>query len=724
MNAPPNQTAFAPFEEPFAVPKFLESKKQWIGWRLGQEPKLVDGKLKFDKKPVCINTGSGVGYTRSENQVSYDEALAAVGRLKLSGVGFVVMPDDELSGVDLDGCVDVTTGEIALWAQKKALDFKESYAEFSPSGEGIRLWALGKVAKPMPPNKSGVEIYASGRFLTFTGRHVPGAPWDIKPAPKTIAALTAHWKEGEAKKSSASQSGAGKAAGGAQEPAGEAGAAAGDDDAGAEAFRRYSSYANYQETRGGEINTLAFASIEAWAPELLPDGELQATGAWRVKAAKLGRLDLQEDLSIHPDGAVYYGVNQEDHRKGKRSAIDLVIQFGLGLNGLDNAEKLKAALADPANFNAASWWLAERLGITREEFDRMGRESKAKADELEVQNRWNELRKALHWPSAAKVINAGGTGNVTTGRHAGFATFGKDASSGNAIGRAWISDRHLRGLVTVTNGVPGQGKSTLLAAYVNMVAAEKPTLAGLTKILRAGACVYIAADGEKRDEFKRKDEAFRTFHGLTNNDFPHRVHVLDDTGPLVEKHGDAWVPSKWIIALAPKLAEMREQERLAIIVMDTLASMSGGGKLSDEQDMQAVMEVAKMVAYELNCAVDIVNHLTKGGAKSDPQSMDAGAGARPLTAVPRIVDNVLSPLKGLVQMFRAKGSYRRTARQGRRSSSGNRSKSQSTTMTRACSPGQTWRKSASSSRPAESPSSPSRTTRRSTRCGGRNSPRS
>ena len=81
---------------------------------------------------------------------------------------------------------------------------------------------------------------------------------------------------------------------------------------------------------------------------------------------------------------------------------------------------------------------------------------------------------------------------------------------------------------------------------------------------------------------------------------------------------------------------MREENKLALIVVDTLLGVSGGGNTADTADMQAIIDVAKMLATVLDCAVEIINHLTKGGAKSDPDSMDAGLGARPVTATAQL----------------------------------------------------------------------------------------
>jgi len=272
-------------------------------------------------------------------------------------------------------------------------------------------------------------------------------------------------------------------------------------------------------------------------------------------------------------------------------------------------------------------------------------------------DRWQQLQQALSsWPSHARVVNgASGAGNINR-LPSGMVVFGKGAGTGPAQERQFITNRLARGIVSVMAGTPGLGKSALAVAAMNAIACERPDLVGLSDIKRAGACVYIAADSEKVDEFKRRDEAFRQHHRLTNVNYRHDILVVDKTGPLVERINEALVPSLWLIKLGKILAEIREAKRLAVIVVDTLSGVAGGGKLTDEADMQAIMDVALILAQELNCAVDLVSHLTKSGAKNDPKSMDAAAGARALTAMARFATNVVREAGG-VRLIEVKGAY-------------------------------------------------------------------
>jgi hypothetical protein len=238
----------------------------------------------------------------------------------------------------------------------------------------------------------------------------------------------------------------------------------------------------------------------------------------------------------------------------------------------------------------------------------------------------------------------------------GAALFGKGASANPARSRRWITDRHVRGMVSSTNGSPSAGKSSLAVTYGHAIVTGRPGLAGLDRVERPGDVVIIAADGERASEFKLKSDALRKHHGLANTDFAHEFRVIEDVGPFVEKYPDgAWGPSHWLIGKARQLADYREHGKLSVIFVDTLLGVSGSGNTADAVDMQAIMEVAKTLAADLDCSVDLLNHLTKGGAK-DPTNMDSAQGARPVTATPRFAAN-LTRAGGLVRMTMAKETY-------------------------------------------------------------------
>ena len=205
-----------------------------------------------------------------------------------------------------------------------------------------------------------------------------------------------------------------------------------------------------------------------------------------------------------------------------------------------------------------------------------------------AQDPWSRLRAELHWSGADRARNSG---SGIAWREPGIAVFGSESLEGMPRDRAWITDRHVRGYISTTNGLPTAGKSFLSVTFANAIATERHDLAGLDRIERPGAVVIMAADSEGAEEFQRKDAAFRQYHGLTNADFKHQIFIFDAPGPFVEmrKRTGTWGLSRWIIEQAPKLARMREDNKLALIVVDTLLGVSGGGNTADAVDMQAII---------------------------------------------------------------------------------------------------------------------------------------
>lgn len=144
------------------VPAELTEKKQWVGWNLEDNRKL----------PKNCRSGGNASSTNSEHWTSFQHAQETATRRQWSGVGFVFTPDDPFCGIDLDDCRDPESGIIAPWAQE-IIDDCQSYAEISPSGTGVKIFAKGRLSSPgrkFPVHSGGaIEIYDRGRYFTVTG---------------------------------------------------------------------------------------------------------------------------------------------------------------------------------------------------------------------------------------------------------------------------------------------------------------------------------------------------------------------------------------------------------------------------------------------------------------------------------------------------------------------------------------------------------------------------
>ena len=280
----------------------LAQQPVWVAWayekRTGEKPA---------KPPFSPITHNYASISNPSDWSNLTTAKAFALAQKMAGVGIVLTESDDLTGVDIDKCRNPENGYIEPWAQS-IIALNETYTEISPSKTGLRLFAKGKIALSKKSDAAGIELYNRGRYLTVTGDRWPGSPDAILPAPLTLALLNE------------------RLASFAPQPIDAIPASPETDK-----FKR--------------IKNAALANLAAWVPALFP-GATRSTSGYRVSSHNLGR-NLQEDLSITRTGIVDFGVHDlGDARQGRRSAIDLVIEYGAASGPVDAAQ-----------------WLAERLGV-------------------------------------------------------------------------------------------------------------------------------------------------------------------------------------------------------------------------------------------------------------------------------------------------------------------------------------------------------------------------
>lgn len=186
------------------IPSQLYRLPQWLVWR-------VDARAgKPTKVPIDARTGWCAKTSDPSTWSTLAVAEQTLCRSRYDGLGFVFAAGGNLFGIDLDACLE--GGELAGWADG-ILERFPTYAEISPSGNGVKLYAAGVYSgtgrrKAMGPVSAGrrpaVEVYGWGRYFAFTGRRFPGAPlavrccqvalWDLLgelwPSPQTPARPT------------------------------------------------------------------------------------------------------------------------------------------------------------------------------------------------------------------------------------------------------------------------------------------------------------------------------------------------------------------------------------------------------------------------------------------------------------------------------------------------------------------------------------------------------
>jgi putative DNA primase/helicase len=147
------------------IPDELKVRPQWVVWKaVGEKP---------DKIPYSPESGRRASSTDLLTWSTFENACEALGAGEYSGLGFVFSSGDPYAGIDLDGCVDAQTGEVAVWAFE-IIKYFDSYTELSATGTGVHIIVRGDVPSR---RKDEIEMYSSKRFFTMTG-HVLGAGGD------------------------------------------------------------------------------------------------------------------------------------------------------------------------------------------------------------------------------------------------------------------------------------------------------------------------------------------------------------------------------------------------------------------------------------------------------------------------------------------------------------------------------------------------------------------
>lgn len=162
-----------PSFDPEVVPAELRETPQWVARR--------------GKVPVDPKTGNNAETNDPSTWGTFEEAVAHAKRSGLDGVGLVFTEGDPFAFVDLDGCMDLETGEITPEAAS-IVDTLDSYTEVSSSGRGLHVVVRGE--KPGPRNRKGkIEMYDRRQYLAVSARPLPGRPATVEDRGGVLAAL-------------------------------------------------------------------------------------------------------------------------------------------------------------------------------------------------------------------------------------------------------------------------------------------------------------------------------------------------------------------------------------------------------------------------------------------------------------------------------------------------------------------------------------------------------
>lgn len=156
------------------VPRDLAEKRFWLVWRFEQNPN--GGKpLKI---PYWTNGIKRHGQQGSDedrrNLATFDQAKNFAAKNGFDGIGFATLRGCGVTALDFDNCI---RADGCLPEVEDIVAY--TYAEYSPSGTGVRAFVLGE----LPTGKShagkgsgfayGFETFGTSGFVTVTGDGLP-----------------------------------------------------------------------------------------------------------------------------------------------------------------------------------------------------------------------------------------------------------------------------------------------------------------------------------------------------------------------------------------------------------------------------------------------------------------------------------------------------------------------------------------------------------------------
>lgn len=147
------------------IPDEMKAYRQWVYWRAWKQ----EGDKKARKIPMLRHRAAKSTVPRMWLPW---EMMKDWERFGMNGIEFMLNQElDPFSMIDLDSVAD---GFLLNEFAQKTVDFFDSYAEFSPSGRGVRIIVRGKLKEALKhPKKNNVilpvEIYSHARPTSMTG---------------------------------------------------------------------------------------------------------------------------------------------------------------------------------------------------------------------------------------------------------------------------------------------------------------------------------------------------------------------------------------------------------------------------------------------------------------------------------------------------------------------------------------------------------------------------
>ena len=148
------------------APSEIRTLPAWLMWRIEHH----EGEDRPRKVPYYVSGArrhGRQGSTEDRQQLTtFDAARAAAARRGMDGVGLALLPEWGICALDFDKCV-LPTGELHPEVAEIA---SQSYAEWSPSGNGVRVLFKGNLLNRKSfTGDFGFETFSTRGFVTITG---------------------------------------------------------------------------------------------------------------------------------------------------------------------------------------------------------------------------------------------------------------------------------------------------------------------------------------------------------------------------------------------------------------------------------------------------------------------------------------------------------------------------------------------------------------------------
>lgn len=162
-----------------SIPNEMKMYPQWIVWRYEDTESY-----KPTKVPYSPRNASLADVTNPATWGTFDEAVHTARSFpeQYAGIGFVLTENDPYTFIDLDDPNERNPdgsykhADPAQIAQRQLKIYQEfeSYAERSPSGNGLHIIVRGTI--PSGRRRSSIEVYSDRRYMTMTGNVFRDAP--------------------------------------------------------------------------------------------------------------------------------------------------------------------------------------------------------------------------------------------------------------------------------------------------------------------------------------------------------------------------------------------------------------------------------------------------------------------------------------------------------------------------------------------------------------------